>query len=194
MELVGRAGEDPEGDALLIALAHAGVGHIALLRDPYRPTRLVAGTTPAEAEADDEPVSLLDDDGAPVAPAVAPAPSPDLGASRWPVLEPADVDLGLRYIPSYAVIVVTDEVPAGVVAVAAEAAAYAAAALVVLVGEGSAAPDGVPSTATVLEAPADDPGGAFAAVVAGYAVALDGGATPEAAFRAAITGWESPAP
>ena len=34
VELVGRTGDDPAGDALLIALAHAGVGHVARLRDP----------------------------------------------------------------------------------------------------------------------------------------------------------------
>jgi hypothetical protein len=34
VEVVGTIGDDPEGDALTVALARAGVGHAALLRDP----------------------------------------------------------------------------------------------------------------------------------------------------------------
>ena len=59
------------------------------------------------------------------------------------MLEPADVSLGLRYLPGYDVIVVTDDVAAEAIPVAAEAAEFAGAHLVVLVGEGSAAPEGL---------------------------------------------------
>ena len=41
-EVVGRVGDDPAGDRLLIALALAGVGHAAVLRDPARPTPVLA--------------------------------------------------------------------------------------------------------------------------------------------------------
>ena len=39
VEIVGRVGDDPDGDALMIALARAGVGHVAVLRDPARRRR-----------------------------------------------------------------------------------------------------------------------------------------------------------
>src|SRR4029453_11268758 len=41
VELVGRVGEDADGEALVLALARAGVGHVALLRDPARATPVV---------------------------------------------------------------------------------------------------------------------------------------------------------
>ena len=46
VELVGRTGDDDAGDALVLALAAGGVGHVALLRDPARPTRRVTRTSP----------------------------------------------------------------------------------------------------------------------------------------------------
>ncbi len=177
VELIGRAGDDPAGDALLIALANAHVGHVALLRDPVRPTPTVAGTTedqPSVTEAE---------------PRIA---TPDVYA--WaPVLEPADVSLAMRYLPGYDVIVVTDDVPAAAIPVAVEAAEFAGAQLVVLVGEGIAASDGLPQAALVLEAPADDPDGAFAAVVGSYAAGLAAGESPSDAFAAARgASWERP--
>ena len=81
------------------------------------------------------------------------APTPPFVSG--PILEPADVSLGLRYLPSYDVIVVTDDVAAEVIPVAAEAAEFASAHLVVLVGEGSAPPEGLPADALVLQAPAE---------------------------------------
>jgi hypothetical protein len=57
-------------------------------------------------------------------------------------------------------------------------------------------PDGsptaaLPDSATVLLRPATDPDGTFAAMVAGYAVALDQGDEPRSAFAAAqrAGGW-----
>ena len=38
VELVGRVGSDAAGDAIVLALGRAGVGHAALLRDASRPT------------------------------------------------------------------------------------------------------------------------------------------------------------
>jgi hypothetical protein len=180
VELVGRTGDDPAGDALLIALAHAGVGHVALLRDPARPTPLV------EPEAEAEEVDLLADeaDDADVADDVSPTVA-------GPRLEAPDVDLGLRYLTAFAVIVVTDDALDAALAVATEAAAFASAHLVVLVREGSDLPPDIPATATVLAAPRSDPDGAFAASVGSYAAGLDAGRTPDEAFRAALAaGWE----
>jgi ribokinase len=169
VELIGRAGDDPAGDRLMIALTQAGVGHVALLRDPARPTPIVE-MAPAEES------SVADERAEPNAPVV---PQQDR-----PVLEPADVALGLRYLPSYEVIVVTDDVRPDAIPVAAEAAAFAGAQLVVLVRAGPGRDVG-PDAATVLEAPATDPDGAFAELVGAYAAALDGGAKPADAFAAA---------
>jgi hypothetical protein len=46
--------------------------------------------------------------------------------------------------------------------------------------------------ATLIEAPEDDPDGAFAGLVGRYAAALDRGVAPAEAFRAvtAAGGWE----
>jgi hypothetical protein len=179
VELIGRAGDDPAGDAMLLALARANVGHVALLRDPTRPTPIVA-------RAAEDQLSVTDDDPATAGPPTA------ASASR-PILEPADVSLGLRYLPAYDVIVVTDDVEAAVIPVATEAAEYSGAHLVVLVGEGTAPPDGLPADALVLQAPADDPDGAFATLVGAYAAARAAGEAPADAFATARgASWERP--
>ena len=137
------------------------------------------------AVSGDEP-SVIDS----AADAVA-APTPAFVSG--PILEPADVSLGLRYLPSYDVIVVTDDVAAEVIPVAAEAAEFASAHLVVLVGEGSPPPEGLPADVLVLQAPADDPDGAFATLVGAYAAALAAGQAPADAFSAARgASWERP--
>jgi hypothetical protein len=176
VELVGRAGDDPAGDALMIALSHAGVGHVALLRDPARPTLLVA---PASELV--EPTLLGDDPegGGPPAPTAA-----------GPRLDAADIDLGLRYLTAFGVLVVTpDALDAGLV-VATDAAAFAGAYLVVLVEEATEPPPDLPPDATVLAAPVADPDGAFCRFVAAYAAALDARSAPGDAFASALTeGW-----
>ena len=72
-----------------------------------------------------------------------------------------------------------------------DAAAYAGAALVVVVGHGERPVASVGSAATVLEAP-DDALGPFAVAVAGYALALEAGTDPALALRSAVeaAGWE----
>lgn len=191
VELVGRVGEDPAGEALLIALANAGVGHVAILRDPTRPT--LAVEPPAAAPAADEDESPFREPGSIPAAAVA--------ASAGARLEGADVDLAVRYLEPSGVMVVTDDVPADALAAAAAACGYAQMRLVVLLApHGLAArtmPAGLPEDATVLAAPDDDAddGGAFAALVGAYAAAMDSGAAPAEAFAAAqgATGWEAAA-
>jgi hypothetical protein len=164
----------------MIALAHAGVGHVALLRDPAHPTLLVE-----PAPETDEPDLLADEaEGGDVADAVA-------STVASPRLEALDVDLGLRYLTAFAVIVVTDDALDAALTVATEAAAFAGAHLVVLVREGSDPPPDIPAGATVLASPRSDPDGAFAASVGSYAAGLDAGRPPDEAFRAALaTGWE----
>jgi hypothetical protein len=183
-ELVGRAGDDAAGDALMIALAKAGIGHVALLVDPARPTRLLDAS-----DVDEGVVTALDDEDLPLGVAHA-TDSRDSS----PNLDAADVDLGLRYLAGYSVVVVTDDVPAAVIPAASDAAAFNEAHLVVLTQEGTTVPDHVPATATVLGAPTADPDGSFARLVAAYVVALDLGQPPGLAFQGALAaGWESPA-
>src|ERR1700693_747185 len=79
VQLVGRVGDDLDGDALLLALGRLGVGHAAVLRDPARSTPLVEAPQP-EGEAD-----LLEEPSAPT------------GPGDGPRLEAADVSLGLSY-------------------------------------------------------------------------------------------------
>jgi hypothetical protein len=176
VEIVGRLGDDPPGDALLIALSQAGVGHVAVLRDPSRPTAVqlpAPGAEPVGALlATIEPEELV--------PSFSPGPR----------LQPADVALGLAYVTSFRVLVVTDDAPPEVLPACADGAAFAGAHLVVLLPERGAAPDGLPAGATVLSAPVGDEG-AFAALVGGYAAAVDAGTEPAEAFRAAAgsVGW-----
>ena len=167
VQLVGRVGDDPTGDALLLALGRLGIGHAAVLRDPVRPTALVEAPAP-EGEAD-----LLEE---------LPART---GPGDGPRLEAADVSLGLSYIVAFSVLVVADDVPVAALPAAVAAAEFAGAQLVVMVPQGRALPEGLPPGATVLAAPdaADD--GEFAALVGAYAAGLDAGLPPGDAFGAA---------
>jgi hypothetical protein len=108
-----------------------------------------------------------------------------------PRLDAADIDLGLKYIAECQVLVIADPLDAEAMRVAADAATYHRAALVVLTPEGAEPPRVTSEEATLLEVPAED-GGAFAELVGRYAAALDGGRAPADAWRDAIdeTGWE----
>jgi hypothetical protein len=108
-----------------------------------------------------------------------------------PRLDAGDIDLGLKYIAECQVLVVADALDGEAIRVAADAATYHRAALIVLTPEGSEAPRLLSDEATLLEVPAED-GGAFAELVGRYAAALDGGRSPADAWRDAIdeTGWE----
>ena len=187
VELLARVGEDGAGDELLLALARSGVGHLAVLRDPARPTAL-APATPEDAIGDDgDPVQALLAEVEATAVAESGPPVPLIA----PALEPADLSLGLRYLRDFRVVVAVEPIADGGAAVIAEAASFADAALVVVARPGAPAPEAWAS-ATLLEAPADDAEGAFARLVGGYAAALDRGVPPGDAFRAAaeVGGWE----
>jgi len=171
VELVGRIGDDEPGDALLIALARAGVGHAAVLRDPSRATPVVAG--PSEP---DDPLGEAD-------PGVDPS-------ATVPRLEPADVSLALSYLTAFAVLVVTHDVPQAAVPAALDGAAFAGAHVVLLLAAGTAAPEGLPTASTVLAVPQGRESGAFGTVVGVYAEGLDAGLDPGRAFRSAIGDWE----
>lgn len=172
VQLVGKVGDDPDGDRLVLELAEAGVGHAALLRDPARRTPIVIVEPP-----DDEP-----DMGA----ATIEPPDP---ADR-PSLEPADVELALRYLTDFRVVVVGEPLSAAIVEVAAAAAAYAGARLIVTVVPGA---DG-PADATVVEVPPADPDGAFATLLGTLAADLDADTLPAGGIAAAAAslGWTRP--
>ena len=177
VELVGRAGDDADGDALVLALGALGVGHAALLRDPSRPTPVIDARV-----AEDEGHLVT---GPPEHPA------PGGGAVLLPDVE--DLALGLSYLGSIAVVVVSDELGEPAMRAAADAASFAGAHLVVLLAPGRPAPSALPEPATVLAVPAGPDDGEFAALVGAYAAALDGGAAPGDAFTLATggAGWEA---
>lgn len=182
VQLVGRVGEDPAGDAVLLDLAADDVGHVAVLRDPGRPTptvQSVGDPAPAGDETELGRALASDDEG--------PADAPIDGLP----LDAADLELALRYLPDYRVIVLATDLDEPARATVAGAAGWAGAHLVVLAQGGSAGADW-PDDATILERPPTDVDGAFAAMVAAYAVALDRGAEAGAAFAEAsgARGWE----
>lgn len=174
VEVVGRTGDDPTGDAVMLALVRAGIGHVAVLRDPSRPTPVIESPAVTEDEPTDDP----------------PAPAP--AASPGPALDAGDVSLGLQYLTAFAVLVVTDDVPSAAIPVAVEAAGFTGAHLILLAPPGADAPD-VPDPATILAAPAEADDGAFARLVGAYAAGLDRGTEPARAFAEAVdaAGWEA---
>lgn len=166
VELIAKIGDDPVGDELLLALARAGVGHVATLRDASRPT------TRREAVADDDAVASDANDAGPS----EDASTPDGGST----LEAADVALALRYLGDYSVVVAQPQAPE-VLSEAIAAAAWAAAHLVVVLGPGTSPPTDIPDDALVL-AVSDAEGQDIGELVGAYAAAVDAGEAPGTAF------------
>jgi hypothetical protein len=139
-------------------------------------------TEPEADPAADDPLAEPVDGAAPAAVAASPA---------RPVLDAADLELGLRYLVDYGVVVLTEPVEGDARRAAADAAGYAGAHLIVLMVSGAGA-SSEPTPATVLETPLSDPDGAFAGLVGAYAAAIDRGADPATAFGSelAARGWE----
>ena len=113
-----------------------------------------------------------------------------LGPRGSATLDPDDLQLALRYLDGFSVVVVAEPFDPPGLAIAAEGAAYAGAALIVLVPADDDGRD-APAEATVFEAPGSDPDGVFARTVGGLAAELDRGAEPAAALAAAVAaqGW-----
>lgn len=122
-------------------------------------------------------------------------PTPRVASIGVDSIEAADVDLALRYLTDYAVLVLADSATSDVVRVISAAAGWADARLIVVVPAGEAAPEGLPPDGIVFEAPRADPDGLFATMVASFVAALDIGGVPADAFRSslALNGW-TPAP
>lgn len=167
VQLVGKVGEDADGEALVLALAQGHVGHVAVQRDPAHPTPRV---DPAGDDAAGE-------DGK--SPRVEPA------------LDAADIELALRYLTEFRVIVVAGDLDDAAVGVAADAIGWSNGTLIAVVAEGGREPAGLPADAIVLGSPTDD-AEAFDRLVGELAAAIDAGGDPRAAFRELVgsTGWE----
>jgi hypothetical protein len=120
---------------------------------------------------------------APLGPAVTP--------SAGPALDGADVDLGLRYLTEFAVVVLPEPASVDVMRIIAEAARWGGAQFVLVVGAGDPVPDDLPADVIVFEAPVTDPDEVFATLIGIFAAALDDGTEPGEAFRASIAsdGW-----
>lgn len=193
VQLIGRVGEDPAGDATLLALSALGIGHVATLRDAGRPTPVEpAGTDPdTRAETADTIADALVDGGDGTAGTQDDRTS--LRAGDPATLDAEDVGLALRYLDGYRVIVVAEQMAAAGLQAVADAAAFGGAQLVVIVAQsGAAVPAPAPDGAVVIEAPLSDPEGLFAGTVGAFAVALDRGTDPAAALDGALAagGWE----
>ena len=172
VELVTRLGDDPTGDAVLLAFAAAGVGHVATLRDPARGTTM--------DPPDPEPLDVDDEDGG--------EPAPDDLAG--PILDGADVGLALRYLADYRIIVAAHPSPA-VLTEATAAAAWAGAHLVVIVDPATdgAPPAELPADALVLAV--DGGATALGDAIGRYAAAVDAGSAPAEAFAATLGAGEA---
>ncbi|HEV7605031.1 MAG TPA: hypothetical protein VGO15_08680 [Candidatus Limnocylindrales bacterium] len=190
VQLVGKTGDDPTADAVVLDLARGGVGHVALLRDPARATPLepppVDGSVDADAVGPNDPADdpILTD------------PRSGRVVGDGPLLDGADVDLGLRYLTEFAVVVLAEPADPDTLAIVADAARWGEARMVVVVGAGEGTPDGLPEDVVVFEAPGADPDGVFATLVGNFAAALDEGVEPGEAFRVSIAsdGWTGAQP
>ena len=185
VQLVGKVGDDPDGNALVLALAQGRVGHVAVLRDP-------AHRTPVQSDADAIDEELTDADEI----LAAEGARPGGDGADLPALDAGDVELGLRYLTEFRVVVVADELDETALRVAADAAGWNNGTLVAVVKSGRSEPAGLPSDAIVLGAPDANSDGVFDRLVGQLAAAIDAGAEPRAAFREAVagTGWEAAEP
>lgn len=168
VEVVARIGDDPSGDAVLLALAAARVGHVATLRDAAHATAI--------REPADEPIDPDGDEADGDASGSEPADAPD------PTLDAADVGLAMRYLDDYRAIVVVHPRESGIVREVVAAADWASAHLVIVTAAGEAAPGDLPAGSLVVAA-ADDADG-VGDVIGRYAAAVDAGMAPTAAFEA----------
>lgn len=179
VEVITKLGDDGLGDAVLIALGQAAVGHVATLRDAAHATPVRAETVGADPAA--EP-----DEAPPTRPTATGA-----DAMAGPALEPGDVQLALRYITDFGALVAV-HLPPSVLAEVVDAAGWASARLVVVLDDDDAAASSLPADAVAVLAVADDGDTALADALGRYAGALDRGDEPAAAYAAFVAAGTSP--
>jgi len=186
VQLVGRVGDDADGDAVLLALAARGVRHTAMIRDAGRPTRRIQTAVVDEGEPL-VPVAGLEAE--PAAGAVSAAAA--VADAARPSVDAGDLSLALGYLVDPRVVVVAEPLGDDAAAVVAEAGAFADATIVAIMAAGGVVAPAFDG-ATVLGAPTDDEAGAFARLVGRFAAGLDAGASPVDAFERArgAEGWE----
>ena len=206
VQVIGKVGEDPDGDAVLLALARAGVGHVATLRDPAHRTLVIrSAPLPGSSTGADSADSTVGPDasGAKAGSGLFDDELPDDDIDPWwvpqaalepldpadrPGLDPADVELALRYLPDVSAVVVVEPVP-GLASSCATEAAAAGAHLIVIAGPGpdeAAELGGLPDGTLILSAPDGPDPAAFASVVGRYAALVDAGTDPARAFEAVL--------
>jgi hypothetical protein len=100
-------------------------------------------------------------------------------------LDPADLELALKYLPAIGTIVLVDDGRGELLATAVAAAAWGSAGLIV-VASGGSIPTELPPNALVLEPPEHDPDGTFAGFLAALGVRIDAGEEPAEALRSTI--------
>lgn len=166
VEVIGKLGDDPAGDAVLLSLARHQVGHVAILRDLGRRTQV--------AES-------LEVDGVELDTSVPDAGGPSVSAADAPWLEAADVSLALRYLPEIEVIVAAHLAPE-VLNEAVAAAGWAETSLVIVVPDGQEPLADLPGNAVTIAAEDADESGVGAAI-GRYAAAIDRGERPDAALE-----------
>jgi pfkB family carbohydrate kinase len=171
VQIVGRVGDDSLGEAVLLDLAARGVGHVAVLRDAGRPTRMETADEPGENAPD-----VGDDEAGEVGGAAS-------AGLDQPTVDAADLELALSYLPDYSVLVVAERITREARAVVGAAAGWNSSSVVVVGGAEELA--GLPDDVTAFAPPDGDPDGAFAAMVGTYAAGLDRGEDPRAAFKVA---------
>ncbi len=175
VELISKAGDDPAGDAVLLTLAQAGVGHVATLRDPSR-------HTPVRARPPEPTDPAVEEGTGPVADGDASdGSSTSRPAELHPTLDAADISLALRYLTDFGVLVAVHPTTE-LLAEAVSAAGWAGARLVVVLEPEGDVPAGVPADALVVAAAADDAEG-VGMRIGRYAAALSRGDDAAAAYR-----------
>jgi sugar/nucleoside kinase (ribokinase family) len=165
VEVVTRIGDDPTGDAVLLALSRAGVGHVATIRDAGRRTPLVPDTT---ADADPGADATLTD---------------PIGVDAdAPAVDAADIGLALRYLSDYRVIVLMHPSDQAILREASAAAGWAGAHLIVVTLPSSDPVGELPAGALAITADEDTEG--VAALLGRYAAAVDRREDPRTAYAA----------
>lgn len=159
VQVVAKVGDDPAGDAVLLGLAAAGVGHVATLRDAGRATTVLRDEAD-DPDGDHEPRDRVDPGG--------------------PTLDAADVGLALRYLSDYRVIVVAHGLEPGVVSEAVSATTWSGAHLVIVGCEERAVDGTTPEAALMVIADPDAEG--LADRLGLYASGVDSGQDPDTAY------------